>query len=199
MLKLPPLDRLLDALLLLELLLRDELPKLLLRPLLELDFGGLMMLGRLLDPPLLLLALLRDEVLREALLELRLRCRLLSAPPRLPPIGRLLDALPLLLELLRDELPEGRLLNPLVKPDFGVVMLGRLLELPPLRMELLELLPPTDPCLPVGCGWIRGEGEAELEDDPRSGRIVGRGWLVAGRPEFDEEDRPLRELPLFSR
>lgn len=98
MLKLPPLERLLDGLLLRELLLRDELAELL-RPLLELDFGGLMMRGRLLDPPLLLLALLLDEVLREALLELRLRCRLLSALPRLPPLERLLDALPPLLVL----------------------------------------------------------------------------------------------------
>lgn len=78
-------------------------------------------------------------------------------------------------------------------------MLGRLLEVPPLRMELGELLPPADPCLPVGCGWIRGEGEPGFEDDPRSGRIVGRGWLVTDRPELDEEGWPLRELPLFSR
>ena len=154
LLRLPPLDRLLDALLLfgillLELLLRAELLELpLLRPLLKLDFGGLMMLGRLLEPPLLLLALLRDGVF-----ELRLGCRLLSALPRLPLVERLLDAPLLFPVLLRDELPERMLLSALLNPDFGVVLLtlGRRVELPLLPTELLFPRLPARPCLPVGC------------------------------------------------
>ena len=154
LLRLPPLDRLLDALLLFDgVLLCTELLLELLReelllPLLMLGLGVVVMLGRL-DEVLLLL----PALLREGVLELRLRCRLFRTPPILPPLERLLDAELLLLVLLRDELPERMVLKALLNPDFGVglMTLGRLAELPLLPIEPLLLTLPATPCLAVGC------------------------------------------------
>lgn len=158
MLKLPPLGRLLDALLLFpELLLRDELPELpLLEPLLKLDFGGLTIVGRLLDPPPL-----RDELLREALLEpLGVATLGIDGFPELmllgrspPPLRETLGELPLLRRLFNAEL---------ILPPFDPGLLLCDAELEPTRPPRLDgdgpELPPgrgplNDPALPSE-GWL---------------------------------------------
>ncbi len=197
---LPPLDRLLEALLL-EVPPRDEFAELLLgAPLLKLDFGGLIMIGPLLDLPLLREELLREILLeplggvpfwnvgfpeliwpvrselplRETLLEpLPLR-RLFSVAPKLPSLGLLLlcGAEP---EPPRFSRPDGD--GPKLLPERGVLNSP---ALPP------EGWPPDGLLLPSKDGRGRFsnplglDGGWLLEPDPRlksplriSGRMTG--------------------------